>query len=132
MGYGVYQTPIDFYVRREAQAAVEYIINAGLLSNSDKLVSYISKDKLTNEKKMMKAKNSPVLKIDKSELIARIRNHSWYKNMIKIENNEIIVNSEKEVGQFVKLLNDDILKSELTDVEYDSPAKKTLDPVISE
>jgi cytosine/adenosine deaminase-related metal-dependent hydrolase len=32
-------------------------------------------------------------------------------------------------GEFIKMLNDDILRSDLTGWEYDSPSKKVLEPL---
>jgi hypothetical protein len=51
--------------------------------------------------------------------------------MVKIENGKIITGTEKELKAFIKLINDDLVKSELSDVEYDSPSKKVLDPLVA-
>ncbi|MDD3415672.1 MAG: DUF4868 domain-containing protein [Lachnospiraceae bacterium] len=117
------------FVRNEAKETIDYIIDMHLLSNTDKLVSYTTKDKLTNAKKLMKAKKSPILKMDRSELLEGIKKHSRYSYMIGIENGEIITNTEKEISSFIKLLNDDIVKSELSQIEYDSTSKKELEPM---
>ena len=49
--------------------------------------------------------------------------------MIRIDNDEIQLGSEKDVNSFIKLLNDDIVRSELTETEYDSISKRELEPV---
>lgn len=55
--------------------------------------------------------------MDKTELLEGIKKHSRYSYMIGIENGEIITNSEREINSFIKLLNDDIVKSE-SDYDY--------------
>lgn len=79
----------------------------------------------------MKAKNSPIIKMDKTELISRINKHHRYREMVRIENGKIITETEKEIKAFIKLINDDLVKSELSDVEYDSPSKKVLDLLVA-
>ena len=49
-----------------------------------------------------------------------------YKNIIHIENGKIRTNTKKDVDNLMKLLNDDYVKSELTDMEYDSTSKTLL------
>ena len=117
------------YIRQEAMQAIDIIVETGLITDSEILLKYSSKEKLTNAKKLMKAKNSPVLLIEKTELINRIGRHTRYSSMIKIKNKRIQLKSEKDVNSFIKLLNDDIVRSELTEAEYDSVSKKILDPI---
>ena len=74
----------------------------------------------------MKVKNSPVLAMDKDELINKIPLVTRYKNIIHIENGKIRTNTKKDVDNLMKLLNDDYVKSELTDMEYDSTSKTLL------
>ena len=74
----------------------------------------------------MKVKNSPVLNMDKDELISKIPLVTRYKNIIHIENGKIRANTKKDVDNLMKLLNDDYVKSELTDKEYDSVSKTLL------
>ena len=62
-------------------------------------------------------KKSPIIRMDKTELLEGIKKHSRYSYMIGIENGEIITNSEREINSFIKLLNDDIVKSE-SDYDY--------------
>lgn len=121
----------DKVIRNEAEQIVEEIINLDLLSNPQKLKSFSKKEKLTNAKKIMKAKNSPIIKMDKTELISRINKHHRYREMVRIENGKIITETEKEIKAFIKLINDDLVKSELSDVEYDSPSKKVLDLLVA-
>ena len=121
----------DQVIRNEAEQIVEEIMNMDILSNPEKLKLFSKKEKLTNAKKIMKVKNSPIIKMDKTELVSRIKKHPRYREMVKIENGKIITGTEKELKAFIKLINDDLVKSELSDVEYDSPSKKVLDPLVA-
>ena len=128
---GLLQNKFGFekYIRQEARFAIDIIVETGIVTDPEILVRFSSKEKLTNAKKLMKAKNSPVLRIEKTELINRIGRHSRYSSMIRIDNGEIQLGSEKDVNSFIKLLNDDIVRSELTETEYDSISKRELEPV---
>ena len=128
---GLLQNKFGFekYIRQEARFAIDIIVETGIVTDPEILVRFSSKEKLTNAKKLMKAKNSPVLRIEKTELINRIGRHSRYSSMIRIDNDEIQLGSEKDVNSFIKLLNDDIVRSELTETEYDSISKRELEPV---
>lgn len=117
------------YVRREAQSTISQIKQMGLLADSTKLEELIGKESLTNAKKLMRVKNSPVLKMDKAVLFRKMANHPRYKDKFKIENDTIIIRTQKDAGELVKMLNDDIVRSELTDQEYDSPSKQILEPL---
>ena len=72
---------------------------------------YQTGEKLTISKKLMKVKNSPVLAMDKDELINKIPLVPRYKNIIHIENGKIRTNTKKDVDNLMKLLNDDYVKS---------------------
>lgn len=52
-----------------------------------------------------------------------------YKTMFKFEEDHIVISSQKEAAAFIKMLNDDIVRSELTGKEYDSSSKMLLGPV---
>lgn len=123
------QFKFEQYIRLEASKTIEVIMGMEILSNTAKLLSFSEKEKLTNAKKLLKARNSPVLKMDKSRLLARLQNHPRYQDKFQIQQGEIIITSEKMVGEFIKMLNDDIVRSELTDQEYDSISKHLLDPI---
>lgn len=94
-----------------------------------KFVAFENKSKLTNAKKLLKAKNSPVLQMKKNDLLENLKKHSRYKTMFKFEEDHIVISSQKEAAAFIKMLNDDIVRSELTGKEYDSSSKMLLGPV---
>ena len=119
----------DKYIRAEARKTLALIQSLGIVDELDKFVQLAEKDKLTFSKKLMKAKTSPVLLIEPNELIKRIQVHPRYKGQIKIEHNKICIRSQKDATAFVKMLNDDIVRSELTHQEYDSSSKQILAPL---
>lgn len=125
---GVLQDKFKFdrYVRAEAKNVIEKIKNLDIVTNIQKIEECESEQKLTSAKKIMKLKNSPVLKMDRHTLIQRLKTIDKYKNSLKIENEKIITKTKKDVQNLVKMLNDDVLKSELTNKEYESSIKKVI------
>ena len=69
-------------------------------------------------------RNSKVLKMKKEMILERIFEDDYYKQNIKMENGKIKITSEKDFNIFIKLLNDDILVSNITKTTYDTLIKK--------
>lgn len=59
--------------------------------------------------------------------MGRLKVHSRYKSMFKFEDDYIVISSQKDVENFIKMVNDDIVRSDLTGNEYDSSSKVLLD-----
>lgn len=114
------------FVRSEAKKTIDIIDKLGIVSGVEKFISFEGKTKLTNAKKLLKAQKSPVLQMSKEDLIASLQKHHWYKDRFTISGEQIIIKSEKNAAEFIKMLNDDIVRSELTNKEYDSVNKKML------
>ena len=106
-----------------AKMAIYAISTVLILGDIDVLKECQNGEKLTISKKLMKIKNSPVLEMDKDELIRKIPLIPRYRGIIHIEDGKIRTSTKKDVDNLLKLLNDDIVKSELTDKEYDSTSK---------
>ena len=119
----------DEYVKREAHNAISQIADMGLLTDTAKIEDLINKARLTNAKRLMKVKNSPVLKMDKTVLFYRLSRHPRYKDKFKFQDGKVVIRTQKEASEFIKMLNDDIVRSELTNQEYDSPSKQMLKPL---
>ena len=117
------------YIRAGAQKTIEIIRDLDIVDSLEKFVAFENKSKLTNAKKLLKAKNSPVLQMKKNDLLENLKKHSRYKTMFKFEEDHIVISSQKEAAAFIKMLNDDIVRSELTGKEYDSSSKMLLGPV---
>ena len=116
----------DKYIRKEAERTIEVIEKLDIVSDISKFFAYEDKQKLTNAKKLLKAKNSPVLKMKREELVAGLKRHHRYKDMFEFVEDQIVITSQKNVNELVKMLNDDIVRSELTNQEYDSSSKQLL------
>ena len=117
------------YVRSEAAKTIQTIQSLDIISDVGKLLAFEDKPKLTNAKKLLKAKNSPVLKMTKTNLISSLQKHPRYKNKFQFKDGRIVVNAQKDVAELIKMLNDDIVRSELTNQEYDSSNKHLLEPL---
>ena len=74
-------------------------------------------------------KLSSGMAMKKNDLLENLKKHSRYKTMFKFEEDHIVISSQKEAAAFIKMLNDDIVRSELTGKEYDSSSKMLLGPV---
>lgn len=123
------QKEVEQYIRAGAQKTIEIIRDLDIVDSLEKFVAFENKSKLTNAKKLLKAKNSPVLQMKKNDLLENLKKHSRYKTMFKFEEDHIVISSQKEAAAFIKMLNDDIVRSELTGKEYDSSSKMLLGPV---
>ncbi len=119
----------ETFVRGEAQKTIQYISEMEIVTGVDKLLLLADKRALTNAKKLYKAKNSPVLRMKKDVLLDKLRTLPRYKGTFEITEGRIQINNQKQATAFLKMLNDSILKSELTDAEYDSTVKKELEPI---
>ena len=113
----------QLFVRNQAQSVISKLEELDILGDIDVLKECQNGEKLTISKKLMKIKNSPVLEMDKDELIRKIPLIPRYRGIIHIEDGKIRTSTKKDVDNLLKLLNDDIVKSELTDKEYDSTSK---------
>ncbi len=123
------QFGFESYIREGAKQTIQLIDDLGIVTGLEKFVAYGDKEKLTNAKKLLKAKNSPVLRMEKKTLLANIEKHRRYSKMFKIEDDQILISSQKEASAFIKMINDDYVRSELTGQEYDSSTKAVLEPL---
>lgn len=111
------------FVRNQAKETISKLEKLDIIGNMDKLKEYQNEEKLTISKKLMKIQNSPVLQMKKADLINKIPTISRYKDLIHIENGKIKTSTKKDIDNLMKLLNDDYVRSELTEQEYDSTSK---------
>ena len=119
----------ETFVRKEAAKTILLISNMELVDNLDRFIALGDRKSLTNAKKLMKAKRSPVLRMKKDVLLDKLRTLPRYKDKLEIQNGKIRISNQKQAIEFLKMLNDSILKSELTDTEYDSSVKTELPPL---
>ncbi len=115
------------YIRNKASDTIELITEGDIVSSTEILKKVSLKKKLTFAKKLYKAYSSPVFMIPKTKLIERLKKHNYYNKYLKFtEQGKIDITSEKDVRMFLKMLNDEILYSTLTEKDYDSPVKELL------
>ncbi len=119
----------ETFIRGEAQKTIQYISEMEIVSGIDKFLVLADKSALTNAKKLYKAKNSPVLRMKKAVLLDKLGTLPRYKGIFVISDGKIQINNQKQAAAFLRMLNDSILKSELTDAEYDSTVKTELEPI---
>ena len=62
--------------------------------------------------------------MDKNVLLEKLKTLPRYKDKLEIDNGKIKILNQKQAIEFIKMLNDSILRSELTDAEYDSTVKR--------
>lgn len=123
------QFGFEQYIREQASVAIKAIERMDIVDDIEKIVELSNKTKLTFAKKLMKAQNSPVLQMDRKALVSKLKRHSRYKDMLLFEKGKIVISSQEAAKNFLKMLNDDIVKSEITGQEYDSQSKSLLEPV---
>jgi hypothetical protein len=115
-------------IRREATTSVQAIIDAGIVDNPETLSEMI--EDISFARKLTKtAVNSPVLgKIPTASIIQFAKNHPALKKKIRFSTDEskLHLHTKESKKLFLKLLNDDYLRSELTRAYYDSLAKDAM------
>ena len=114
-------------VVNEARKSIELISNSGILDNIEVLEDEL--DNVTFARKLTRVyKDSKVLGvIPNKTIIAFTQKHSYFKkNPLKADGDKFILDTKKSKETFIKLMNDDFLKSELTNYEYESLAKNNM------
>ena len=105
------------------------IFDADILDNVEVLEDEL--DNVTFARKLTRIyKDSKVLgKISKDVIVEFTKKHSYFKkNPLKsTDENKFILDTKKSKETFIKLMNDDFLKSELTNYEYESLAKNGME-----
>lgn len=115
-------------VKREATLGITAIQNEGILDNPEELLNMLND--VSFARKLTKiASNSPVLgKIPLSSIIDFTKTHPTLKGKISYSplGTQIHLDTKASKKLFLKILNDDFLRSELTKAYYDSLAKDCL------
>lgn len=118
------------YVKSTAKRIVSEITSLGLVSNMDKVDEYISKEKLTYAKKILRLKNSKVLTKSKDELYAKITDLPRWQGKFGLNETDhtIRLENEDQVENLIDLLDERYTRSDVTNEEYDTSAKKWVEP----
>lgn len=113
---------------RNAATANLGVIENSLLLEDITLLNTLSAD-LKYAKKIVRIKSgTPVLALPTTTVMAFIQQHPILKKKIRLNADNTKVSLDTKVSQelFIKLLNDDFLKSELTMLLYDSQNKDSM------
>lgn len=112
----------------KAYENIEIINTLNFIENLDILKEAIKTNRLA--KKLNKVQNSPVINIiqnDIDRVIQFIQGHPALKQIQFNGDNKLKLDSKVSVERFLKLLDDDYLYSQLTDMLYDTNSKDSLD-----
>jgi len=115
------------FIRSKAEKTIDKIDSIRIVEDLSKLKEYESKQ-ISRSKKLMNVFSSPVFEMDTDKLIEKLTTLPRYQSKVRIENGKIKLPTFKDVETFIKVLNDDFLVSELTEIEYESQNKSKLDP----
>lgn len=113
-------------IKREATASIDVINQMELIQNIESLQELVTD--VSFARKLTKvAKNSPVIKmnIPNASIILFSKQHPLTKNKMRYNEEGTQFNLDTRVSRdlLIKILNDDLLTSELTKLYYDSLAK---------
>lgn len=119
-------------ITNEARKSIEKISLANILENVEVLEEEL--ENVTFARKLTKLyKDSKVLgMIPNKTIVEFTKKHSYFqKNPIKSNGEKLILDTKKSKEAFIKLMNDDFLISELTNYEYESLAKNSMQAVVN-
>lgn len=113
-------------IRNQAINTIGLIEANELLEDIEQLLEIAQS--MPNARKLMKIRNSPVLNVPAINVMNFIRNHPELTGKISFNADGTKINLDTGISKklFLKLLNDDFLFSQLTELQYDSHAKDKL------
>jgi len=120
------------YIRTTAQHIVSEITMLSLVSNMEKVTDYVARSKLTYAKKMLRIKNSKVLNKSKEELYLKITTLPRWRDKFDLDEGQqtIVLKNYGHVENLIDLLDERYTRSDVTDEEYDTSAKKWVEPSV--
>lgn len=117
----------DEIIKNQARQRIELISNLNLIDNIDELAEFINNTKYA--KKVLRIQpESPVLQLAKSRIIRFIQGHPKLSKQIRFNEtkDKIKLDTKTSKEKVIGILNDDFLKSNLTDLDYESESKSTM------
>lgn len=123
--------------KKTASENLKKLENRGLIENIDLLEKRITElGDMTFSRKVIRAlSHSPVIeKVTNEHILKFVENHKLLGKKIKLNNakTQMILSTKVSQNYFMKLLNDDYLKSELTELDYEAPSKDFVDKNIED
>lgn len=109
-------------LKKEASKDIKKIEEIDIIENTTLLLDEI--EKIRFAKQVIKAcgENSILNNISKEKLLEYIKSNPRYSIQVSTEN-KLILNSKKAIKNFIKILNEEILISQLTNTEYEVHSK---------
>lgn len=123
------QFGFDLFVRNSAGKVVGDIGDLNIITNMDKLTTYIERNQLTYAKKMMRIRHSAVLRMPAEDLLNRVRTLPRWSGKFVIENNRIVLNTYTHVENLIDLLDERFTRSDVTGEEYSTDVKRIAPPI---
>ncbi len=111
-------------VKNQAREKIEMIGKLDLIENLDELTEFV--DNVKYAKRVLRINpDSPVMHLAKTRIIDFVRNHSKLSRKIRFNENDDRIVLDTDVSKVITIgiLNDDYLKSNLTDLDYESEKK---------
>lgn len=110
----------------EARKSIQAIDKMNILDNVEVLSDEL--DNITFARKLTRVyKDSKVIgKVENNQIIAFSQQHSYFRNnplKLNANKDKFLLDTKKSKNTFIKLLNDDLLTSELTSNDYEALAK---------
>ncbi len=115
-------------IKNQARNNITLIQDLDLIDNIAELINFV--DNIKYAKRVLKINaNSPVLQLAKLRIIEFISNHPKLRMKIRINeaNDRILLDTDISKIITIGILNDDYLKSNLTDLDYESESKSEID-----
>lgn len=115
-------------IKNQARENITLIQELDLIANINELTSFV--DNIKYAKRVLRINaNSPVLQLAKSRIIEFISNHHKLGPKIRLneDNDRIFLDTDVSKIIIIGILNDDYLKSNLTDLDYESENKSEID-----
>jgi len=115
-------------IKNQARQNITLIQNLDLIANIAELTDFV--DNIKYAKRVLRINaNSPVLQLAKLRIIEFITNHPKLSTKIRMNatNDRIMLDTDISKIITIGILNDDYLKSNLTDLDYESENKSEID-----
>jgi len=110
-------------IKNQARERIELIRGLNLIGNIEQLTQFIENVKYA--KRVLKINpESPVLNLARNRIINFIQNHDKLSRKIRIVDEQINLDTDVSKVITIGILNDDYLKSHLTDLDYESERKE--------
>jgi len=113
-----------YAVETKANAAIDLILDAKIISDGTKLYD-LSKQRNAVKKIISISGSNPVLKKSPRQIVTFAKKYGFPLQLSE-DKKTIELHNQKEARNLLKLFNDDLLLSELSDTKYDSRGKQKL------